>query len=42
MPPSEHAVLPKATHALQLENPSGFNKIVLEFLGRHSNRSPAR
>jgi non-heme chloroperoxidase len=36
MPGSEYAVLPAATHALQLENPSGFNKIVVEFLARQS------
>ena len=35
MPGSEYAVLPAATHALQLENPSGFSKIVLEFIGRY-------
>jgi pimeloyl-ACP methyl ester carboxylesterase len=36
MPGSEHAVLPAATHALHLENPSGFDKIVVEFLARQS------
>jgi len=38
MPGSERAVLAKATHALELENPAGFNEIVLEFLARHSGR----
>jgi non-heme chloroperoxidase len=41
LPDSEYAVLPAATHALQLENPSGFNTIVLEFLARQS-KSGAR
>ncbi|MGH2400447.1 MAG: alpha/beta fold hydrolase, partial [bacterium] len=36
MPGSEYAVLPAATHALHLENPSGFNAIVLEFLARRA------
>jgi pimeloyl-ACP methyl ester carboxylesterase len=40
MPRSEHAVLPAATHALQLENPSGFNTIVLRFLDRQSKSGP--
>ncbi|MGH9789631.1 MAG: alpha/beta fold hydrolase [Candidatus Acidiferrales bacterium] len=39
MPRSEHAVLPAATHGLQLENPTGFNEIVLKFLARHSGES---
>lgn len=39
MPGSERAVLPQATHALQLENPGRFNSIVLEFLQRHSGRA---
>jgi pimeloyl-ACP methyl ester carboxylesterase len=39
MPASEYALLPQATHALHLENPSMFNAIVLQFLGRQSKRS---
>jgi len=34
MPGSERAVLPNATHGLELENPAGFNEIVLGFLTR--------
>jgi pimeloyl-ACP methyl ester carboxylesterase len=34
MPGSELAILPGATHALELENPAGFDEIVLKFLGR--------
>ncbi len=41
MPGSERAVLPNATHALELENPTGFNEIVLGFLTR-PRRKPAR
>ena len=39
MPGSERAVLPQATHALQMGNPAGFNEIVLGFLARHSRRA---
>lgn len=39
LPNSERAVLPQATHALQMENPAGFNEIVLRFLTRHSGRT---
>jgi pimeloyl-ACP methyl ester carboxylesterase len=35
MPGSELAILPRATHALELENPAGFDEIVLKFLARH-------
>jgi pimeloyl-ACP methyl ester carboxylesterase len=35
MPGSELAILPRATHALELENPAGFDAIVLPFLARH-------
>lgn len=41
MPDSEHAVLPDASHALQLENPADFNRIVLDFLTRHFSRARA-
>ncbi len=34
MPRSELEILPGATHALELENPAGFDEIVLRFLGR--------
>ncbi len=34
MPGSELAILPGATHALELENPAGFDAIVLKFLAR--------
>jgi pimeloyl-ACP methyl ester carboxylesterase len=34
MPSAELAILPKATHALELENPAGFDEIVLKFLAR--------
>lgn len=41
MPGSEHASLPQATHGLELENPAGFNEMVLKFLTRHSGPAPA-
>ena len=31
----EKAVLPRATHALEIENPGDFNKIVLTFINKH-------
>lgn len=39
MPGSERVVLPNATHALELENPTGFNEIVLEFLTRQRGKT---
>jgi pimeloyl-ACP methyl ester carboxylesterase len=39
MPASDYTLLPQATHALHLENPSAFNAIVLQFLTRQSKRS---
>ncbi len=42
LPGSQLAILPDATHALELENPTGFNEIVLEFLTRHSSRARRR
>ncbi|WP_052273219.1 alpha/beta fold hydrolase [Flavihumibacter solisilvae] len=30
-------ILPNSSHGLQAENPSGYNKIVLEFINKHSN-----
>lgn len=37
MPASERAVLHNSSHGLELENPAGFNDIVLKFLKRHVN-----
>ena len=31
----EKAILPNASHGLEMENPSEFNKVVLEFIDRH-------
>ncbi len=42
MPGSEHAVLSAATHGLHLENPAGFNQIVLKFLAKHRASSGRR
>jgi non-heme chloroperoxidase len=42
LPTSERAVLPESSHGLEVENPAGFNKIVLEFLARHSGRAANR
>lgn len=39
MPASKRALLPSATHALQLENPAGFNEIVTEFLAAHAGKT---
>jgi non-heme chloroperoxidase len=36
LPAAERAVLPDASHGLELENPDGFNQIVLGFLARLS------
>ncbi|MGH9793942.1 MAG: alpha/beta fold hydrolase [Candidatus Acidiferrales bacterium] len=42
LPRSEQAVLAGATHALELDNPAGFNDIVLKFLAKHAVPSRAR
>lgn len=42
MPATERAVLADSSHGLQVENPAGFNRIVLEFLARHSGRAAHR
>ena len=34
----EKAVLPGATHGLEIENPVDFNRIVLEFINKHSGK----
>lgn len=39
LPAAERAELPNASHGLELENPSGFNEIVLRFLTRHSGHA---
>jgi len=36
LPASERAVLPESSHGLEVENPAGFNEIVLGFLARHA------
>lgn len=38
LPNTERAVLANSSHGLELENPSGFNEIVLEFLARRHDR----
>jgi pimeloyl-ACP methyl ester carboxylesterase len=40
LPVSERAQLSNASHGLELENPSGFNEIVLQFLRRHAGHAP--
>ena len=35
LPNSEKEILPQATHALHLDNPSAFNAMILRFLTRH-------
>src|SRR5258705_9280778 len=35
LPNKEKAVLPAATHGLEIENPGDFNKIVLGFIDKH-------
>jgi pimeloyl-ACP methyl ester carboxylesterase len=37
-PGAEHAVLQEASHGLQMQNPAGFNEIVLKFLMAQSHR----
>lgn len=39
LPAWERAVLPNTSHGLELDNPAGFNKIVLEFLAKRSRPS---
>ncbi len=34
----EKVILPGATHGLQMENPGDFNRIVLDFINKHSNK----
>lgn len=34
----EKVILTGATHGLQMENPADFNRIVLEFINKHSNK----
>jgi len=36
LPQTEHAAIPRATHAPHEDNADAFNKAVLEFLGKHS------
>jgi pimeloyl-ACP methyl ester carboxylesterase len=38
LPMKEKAVLPHATHALEIENPGDFNRIVLGFIDKHSGK----
>ncbi|HKC37780.1 MAG TPA: alpha/beta hydrolase [Chitinophagaceae bacterium] len=38
LPKKEKAVLPHATHGLEIENPGDFNRIVLGFIDKHSGK----
>ena len=38
LPNKETIILPNATHGLEMENPVDFNKIVLAFIDKHSNK----
>ncbi len=35
LPAAESTVVPRSTHNMQLDNPYAFNRVVLEFLGKH-------